>query len=580
MSSFRHLATTIRILALLAAPPVMAQPAAFSNLDVQNLPYGLAGAYMSGRVAVSSDNFMQMALNYDRALQLDPGNDVFRELAMQGYLLSGYFERAATLAAQAHAQGAGSQIAAIILQADEFLREAFDASLAATEQGRQTGPLTDALGTAWAYLGKGSMSEARAAFDDIISDTPDLAPFAVYHKALALAYVGDMEAASALLTGEVDGPVSLTRRGIVAHITILSQLGRFDEALELAESMFGATPEGDVARVVASLSDGQPVPFTTVRSARDGMAETYLLLASALLGEQGDWLPLVYTRLALALRPDHPDAILLAGELLEQVGQYDLAQQVYDQMPEDDPQFLNAQLGKANALFRAGDTDAAIDWLEGLVEGAPASVMAYSTLGDMLRRQERFEEAAAAYTRAIDLIDEVEERHWVLLYTRAISLERMGDWDSAETEFRRVLEFVPDEPQVLNYLGYSLVEQQRNLDEALDMIERAVDGEPDSGYIVDSLGWALFRLGRYEDAVPVMERAVELTPNDAILNDHLGDVYWAVGRHREARFQWSRAISFAPHPDLDLDRVRRKLDVGLDVVLTEEGAPALGARAE
>lgn len=580
MSSFRHLATTIKVIALLAAPPVVAQPAAFSSMNVQDLPYGLAGAYLSGRVAVSSDSFMQMALNYDRALQLDPGNEMFRELAMQGYLLSGYFERAAALAAQANAQGADSQIAEIILQADEFLREAYDAALAAAQQGRQTGPLTDALGRAWAYLGKGSMSEARAAFDAIISDTPDLAPFAVYHKALALAYVGDMEGASDLLTGEVDGPVSLTRRGIVAHITILSQLGRFDDARELADSMFGLTPEGDVARVVASLSEGQPVPFTTVRSARDGMAETYLLLASALLGEQGDWLPLVYTRLALALRPDHPDAILLAGELLEQVGQYELAQQVYDQMPEDDPQFLNAQLGKANALFRAGDTDAAIAWLEGLVEGAPDSVMAYSTLGDMLRRQERFEDAADAYTRAIDLIDEVEERHWVLLYTRAISLERMGDWDRAETEFRRVLEFVPDEPQVLNYLGYSLVEQQRNLDEALDMIERAVEGEPDSGYIVDSLGWALFRLGRYEDAVPVMERAVELTPNDAILNDHLGDVYWAVGRHREARFQWSRAISFAPHPDLDLDRVRRKLEVGLDVVLTEEGAPALGASAE
>ena len=578
MSSFRHLASAISFIALCAAAPVMAQT---SPADAAvDLPSGLAGAFLAGRVAVSSDNFTQMAQNYDRAAELDPDNALFRELAMQGHLLSGDFARAATLAAQADARDVGSQVAQVILQADEFAREAYDAALAAAQDGRQTGPLTDALGLAWAKLGVGSMSEARAAFDAIISETPDLAPFAVYHKALALAHVGDMEGASELLTGEVDGPVSLTRRGIVAHITILSQLGMFDEALALAESMFGATPEGDVARVVAELSEGRAVPFTTVQSARDGMAETYLLLASALLGEQGDWLPLVYTRLALALRPDHPDAILLAGELLEQAGQYDLAQQVYDKMPADDAQFLNAQLGKTNALFRAGETDAAIEWLQGFVADTPDSVMAFSTLGDMLRREERFEEAADAYSRAIDLIDELEERHWVLLYTRAIALERMGDWDRAEPEFRRVLEFVPDEPQVLNYLGYSLVEQQRNLDEALEMIERAVEGEPGSGYIVDSLGWALFRMGKYDDAVPVMERAVELMPNDAILNDHLGDVYWAVGRHREARFQWSRAISFAPHPDLDLDRVRRKLDVGLDIVLEEEGAPPLGASTQ
>lgn len=573
MSSFRHLASAISIVALCSAAPALAQSAGLSA----DLPSGLAGAFLAGRAAVASDSFTQMALNYDRAVQLDPDNALFRELAMQGHLLSGDFARAATLAAQAHAREEGSQVAQVILQADEFAREAYDAALAAAQDGRQTGPLTDALGKAWAYLGAGSMSDARAAFDNIIEETPDLAPFAVYHKALALAHVGDMEGASELLTGEVDGPVSLTRRGIIAHISILSQLGRFEDALSLAESMFGTSAEGDVARVVAELSEGQPVPFTTVRSARDGMAEAYLLLASALLGEQGDWLPLVYARLALALRPDHPDAILLVGELLEQVGHYDLAQQVYDQMPADDPQYLNAQLGKTNALFRAGDTDAAIDWLQGFVADTADSVMAFGTLGDMLRREERFEEAVAAYNSAIDLIDELEERHWVLLYTRAISLERMGEWDSAEAEFRRVLEFVPEEPQVLNYLGYSLVEQQRNLDEALDMIKRAVEGEPDSGYIVDSLGWALFRLGRYEDAVPVMERAVELMPNDAILNDHLGDVYWAVGRHREARFQWSRAISFAPHPDLDLDRVRRKLDVGLDDVLSEEGAPALGA---
>jgi Tfp pilus assembly protein PilF len=132
---------------------------------------------------------------------------------------------------------------------------------------------------------------------------------------------------------------------------------------------------------------------------------------------------------------------------------------------------------------------------------------------------------------------------------------------------------------VLNYLGYSLVEQGRNLDEALNMIERAVAASPGSGYIVDSLGWVLYRLGRYEEAVSQMERAVELVAVDPVVNDHLGDVYWAVGREREAEFQWRRALSFVDPQDSDSEadpaRMRRKLEIGLDAVLSEEGAQPL-----
>ena len=123
-----------------------------------------------------------------------------------------------------------------------------------------------------------------------------------------------------------------------------------------------------------------------------------------------------------------------------------------------------------------------------------------------------------------------------------------------------------------------MVEMEINLDEALEMIEQAVAARPDSGYIVDSLGWVLYRLGRYDEAVEHMERAVELMPIDPVVNDHLGDVYWSVGRVREAEFQWMRALSFvdeAEPGDAEPDRIRRKLEVGLDQVLDEEGSEPL-----
>ena len=199
-------------------------------------------------------------------------------------------------------------------------------------------------------------------------------------------------------------------------------------------------------------------------------------------------------------------------------------------------------------------------------------------MGDMMRGLQRFEDAIPAYDRAIELTDE-DNAQWFVHYARGISYERSDNWERAEADFRRALELRPNQPLVLNYLGYSLVEKKIKLDEALDLIERAVAAEPNSGYIVDSLGWVLYRLGRYEEAVVHMERAAELMPIDPVVNDHLGDVLWLVGRYNEAEFQWRRALSLVdeenPSPDIDPDRIRRKLDVGLYVVLEDENADSL-----
>jgi Flp pilus assembly protein TadD len=166
-----------------------------------------------------------------------------------------------------------------------------------------------------------------------------------------------------------------------------------------------------------------------------------------------------------------------------------------------------------------------------------------------------------------------------LYFYRGVTHEREGRWEQAEADFRKALELNPGEARVLNYLGYSFVEMNRNLEEALEMIELAVRNRPNDGYITDSLGWVYYRLGRYEEAVVQMEHAVELLPLDPVVNDHLGDTLWAVGRRLEAKFQWKRALSFITEDtdlnELNPDRIRRKLQVGLDVVLQEEGAPPL-----
>ena len=184
------------------------------------------------------------------------------------------------------------------------------------------------------------------------------------------------------------------------------------------------------------------------------------------------------------------------------------------------------------------------------------------SLGDIQRNHDRFAESIDNYDRAFKRIKTLESRHWSLLYARGISLERAKQWSRAEADFLNALDFKPEQPYVLNYLGYSWIEKGTHIDRALEMIRKAANLRPNDGYIIDSLGWGHYKLGNFDNAVRQLERAVELRPQDPIINDHLGDAYWRVGRQREADFQWRRALSLDPKDELSA-KLRLKLKQGL-----------------
>lgn len=539
----------------------------------------IAGPYLAARSAAIQSDFEQAASYYTRALARDPSNLFLMESALVAQLALGRLELALPIAKSMQRAGQSSQVAQLVLTADKVINGDYEALLTDRDETQLIGPLVDGLVEAWALIGTGDVSEALNRFDAIAAQQ-GLQAFAMFHKAMAVASVGDFEAADAIFSSDVNGTVLQTRRGILARVEILSQLEREDEALELLETTFSGATDPEIDAVIAALSEDDPMPFTHVNSVQDGFAEVFFTVAAALRSETGPEFTILYAQTARILRPDHVDAILLTAELFESLEQYDASIEVLKEVPATHPAYHAAELGRAAALRRSGKEDAAIEVLEQLARSHGDLVSVQSALGDAFRQQDRFAEAVGAYDKAIALVEDTNgTSSWFLLYARAISYERQGIWEQAEQDFRAALELNPGQPQVLNYLGYSLVEKQIKLDEALEMIERAVAASPDSGYIIDSLGWALYRLGRYDEAVPHMERAVELMAVDPVVNDHLGDVYWAVGRYREAEFQWSRALSFIDQSqtaeDVDPERIRRKLEVGLDVVLDEEGAEPL-----
>ncbi len=536
------------------------------------------GAYLAARQASIENDYVAAAEYFTRALVEDPDNPAIMESAVIALVGLGETERAIPIARKIEADDLLSQIAHMVMIADDVKNGDLDAVLDRFAADRGIGKLADGLITAWTYLGKGDMGAALEKFDEV-SDERGLRSFAIYHKALALASVGDFEAAEKIFAGKSDGPMQRTRRGTLAWAEILSQLDRQDEAIALLDDAFGTDLDPQVSALRSRLSDGEAVPFSRISSAADGIAEVFFSMGQALRTDTSDDYVLLYARLAQYLNPQHIDAIMMSAELLETLNRFDLAVETYKQVPADHPTFFAAELGRAEALRRGDKTDAAVEVLEQLAKTHPHVPLVHVSAGDLFRQLKRFEEATAAYDRALARYAERDTEQWFVHYARAIGHERLGNWDKAEADFRRALELNPDQPQVLNYLGYSLVERKEKLEEALEMIERAVAREPGNGYIVDSLGWALYRLGRYNGAVGYMERAAELMPVDPVINDHLGDVLWAVGRKTEAEFQWRRALSFIdpenPAPDIEADRIRQKLKVGLDVVLMEEGAPPL-----
>ena len=551
------------------AAPAQTAPAA------QTEP-GDAGAYLAARSAAAQSNFREGARWFARALETDPDNPGLLEGAILSFIGVGDFVKSAEAAARLTELDGRSIGASMALLVRDTQAENYEAILTLPTT-RKIGNLLDDLVRAWAEFGTGRMSEAVAAFDGI-ARTEGLKAFGLYHKALALAAVGDFETADNILSGRAEGPLVVNRRGIIAHVQILSQLEKFDEALALLDRSFGTEPEPEVTALRDALTARTPLAFDVVRNAKDGIAEVFFTVAVALNGEAEDGYTLMYARAALDLNPAHTEALLLSAGLLEQLRQTELAGETYAILPKDHPSFHAAEIGRAATLMTLDRQDEAVAALKALTESHPTLLIVHMAYGDALRRTEHFAEAARAYDTAVTLVPEPTERHWGLFYSRAVAHERSGTWDKAEADFRKALELNPDQPQVLNYLGYSFVDRGENFDEALDMIERAVAARPDAGYIIDSLAWAYFRLGRYADALPQMERASLLEPVDPVVTDHLGDVYWAVGRHLEARFQWRRALSFDPKEE-DAVRIRRKLDIGLDAVLAEEGAPSLQAVA-
>ncbi|MCC7046261.1 MAG: tetratricopeptide repeat protein [Alphaproteobacteria bacterium] len=521
------------------------------------------GAYLSGRHAMAENDRDAAAVYLKEALKDDPQNEQLRRRLFWVLLGAGQATEAVAYADAASSEGGDATVAALLLAIERVRAgdwagaEERLAKLSRSNINRFLVPLV--LG--WVQAGAGKTDEALATLK-AVGEQQGNGILRDLHSGLVAELAKRPEQAGQFYAAALQAMPRMPLRMVEAIGGFYERTGKPAEAKPLYQDYAEENPESAIGQILMERSaQGKTMP-PIVASPRDGLAEALFHFASALQQERSAEFALVLTRLALHVRPDLDAAQMLVAGILEQQQRFLDANKVYQSIAPGSWFNWSARLRVAANLEGLEKFAEAESLLRAMGKERTDRVDALAQLGGMLRTKERFADAVEVYDEALKRVGKVDKRHWSLLYARGIALERSKQWPRAEADFLRALELQPDQPYVLNYLGYSWIDQGINLDRGMDMIRKAVEQRPNDGYIVDSLGWAHYRLGNYDKAAEHLERAVELRPVDPTINDHLGDAYWKVGRVLEARFQWKRAQGLKPDAEL-ASQLEKKLKDGL-----------------
>ncbi|KOF15956.1 hypothetical protein AC244_21315 [Ensifer adhaerens] len=529
-----------------------------------------AGAFLAARTADTDRDFAAANELYRIALQFEPNNNEVKQRLMITLLMAGKFDDGAKIAEQLKSDPAVERITTVIRAIEAIRkREYRNAQKLLNYEGpNDLDRLMNGLLSAWAKFGQGKPKEALAQVNGL--EGPDwFRVFKNYHAGAIAIASGDKAAARTKLNDAI-----LDREGGSAapdtFMRAVEALARFEaregnkqkalDTIAVGENMVNNYTPLEALR--KNIETGIPQE-QQVKNASQGAAAVLFSIGGALNRDGAEDIVSLYLQTARRLDPESADILVMLAGIAENLKKPKEAIELYQSVPETSPMRRLSELQLGLSLASIGKVDEAKKHLKALIDVDPKNIRNYLAYGSVLSDAKDYKEMGELYDRAVDAIGPVPKRgDWTVFFQRGIAYERQKLWDKAEPSFRKALELNPDQPQVLNYLGYSWVDMNINLEEGLDMIRKAVELKPDDGYIVDSLGWAYFRMNRFDDAVVELEKAAELMAGDPTINDHLGDAYWRVGRKLEAVFQWTQTLELKPE-EAEIPKIKAKIENGL-----------------
>ncbi|MFN9002740.1 MAG: tetratricopeptide repeat protein [Alphaproteobacteria bacterium] len=546
-------------------------PVSGESLDQPVLKPGFAGSFLSSRFARQHQNLKQASRYISEALAHDPKNTDLIHESVRLHFLAGEIQGAISLSYQLPGSYDKDPLIALLRMLEKVNTGDYKTAQAVLRLTPQTGlfGIIAPVVNSWLLMAQGAV-RGQVNLEGAIEKSGFFAPFLTYHVALMNDVLGNKKLALQSYRQASADPQTTPYRVVEALANFYQRQGEWKKAQAVFDAYAEANPDSSLIPeklVMPPGGNAQIVPM--VGDEREGLAEIFFTTASILFGEEASQDTFIYLRSALFLRPDFPPAQLMLANLYEQTGDYHAAIAVYDGIRPGNVFYRRGLIRRALNYEALGEVEKALALLDQIIREYPSDQSALITKGDILREQGKYEEAAAAYTQAIERIGKLRVSNWPILYARGICYERAGDWAKAERDLLHALTLEPNQPDVLNYLAYSWLVMNKNIVRAREYLDIAVEMRPDDAHIIDSAGWAYYLSGDFNKAVEYLEKAAGIIPDDATINDHLGDAYWRVGREVEARYQWQRALQFDPE-EAAAKAIREKLKSGLPAFLPQQ----------
>lgn len=542
---------TCSLIALGAGSLAAASPA-IANVDVKDP----AKAYVEARAASISGKPDQAAEIF-AALAARSSDPELRERAVFEAMSAGDMKLALRLLKQS--SPASLSINSKLLLVADALKNRRDSDAIQLLGGSSGGPdiaFWEPLVRAWNAADRKDMTGALSALSQVPKNSA-LSPFVDEQSAFILLKFGRSDEAAPFATRALatSGPREYRLRLALAEA--FREAGDDKRAYALIDEL-----SDNGATMRRALQQGK-LRSLAIDSGADAFADQLMALALEMRRSQRPVTPpLQIVQVAQYAAPQDSAAAILLGNLLGEDGRTADALAALRAVPVDDPLKAEAIDAESHVLLEDGRLDEALALARSAVAREGATGDDFARLGDVYGELDRHDEAAAAYAQAIERLSRAgNARLWPLLLLRGSELESAGRWPEAKAVLNSAIAMAPNEPLILNFLGYSKLEHGEDLDAAEALVRKASELAPDNASITDSLGWALYKRGRFDEAIDILQTAAMADPAQAEIHEHLGDALYAAGRHFEARFAWEAALATAD--DEDASRLRTKIAGGL-----------------
>ncbi|WP_455482624.1 tetratricopeptide repeat protein [Bartonella sp. B35(2025)] len=525
------------------------------------------GAYLAGRVA-NHENKTDLAIDYfKKALTYKPDNIETQTEILEAMLSTGAFKEAAKQAQKLKEQGIITPFVSLTLSVDNLIKKDYEnvrPLLQLKAPPTANNPVPELIG-AWAMFGSGYQSQAIADLEKI-QGPAWYRFFLCYHLALMSDLAERTQDAQKYFTqalnnqqGALIAP-NTYEHIIIAYASFQLRHKMRNQAIQTLKHGERMLSNRDLLKNIQKKIEKGASLKRMVQTPQQGVGEVLYNFGTALNHNNSERIARIFNQLSLILYPQNDAILFHLANISAKLNDLNRAIKFYRALPSSSSYYKSGQLRLALIFANNNNHNEAIKLLTLLKKKFPSDRDIFMTLAAIYMQENKFADAAKIMDHAIKQIKNFQQDDWQLFYQRGIAFERLKQWPKAEVDLRKALEFFPDQPQVLNYLGYSLVDRNQKLEESLHFLQKASALQSKESHILDSLGWAYYKLKQYDQAVQILETAVKLQPEDPILNDHLGDAYWKVGRKREAIFQWNHAIN---EKSENSKKIQEKLKFGL-----------------